>query len=196
MKNLLLVLIIAIGTIDAAAQKLSTADQKNILKLNLFALAFKNVSIQYERVVSRKVSVAGLIRVMPKSKITFKSILKSFIDDPDTEKQLENTNAGNISFTPEVRYYLGRKGAPHGFYIAGYATLANYNADVPYTYTDVGITKNIQLSGHVTTVTGGFLIGAQMKLTRSIGLDFWILGPNYGTSNGNLNGQTPLNSSE
>jgi Protein of unknown function (DUF3575) len=178
------------------AQQKDEAEQKNIVKINLFALALKNVSIQYERAVGKRVSVAGLVRLMPKGPIPFKNSIKNAVDDPDTEKQLDNTRVGNFAFTPEVRYYVGRKGALHGFYIAGFGTIANYSAELPYQYTDAGTTKTIPMSGNVTTITGGIMFGSQWKLGSRVSLDLWILGPNYGSSNGKLSGQIALSPSE
>ena len=51
-------------------------DQKNIVKINLFALALKNISVQYERAVSKKIAVAATVRFMPKGSLPFKSIIK------------------------------------------------------------------------------------------------------------------------
>lgn len=179
-----------------AQQKDESADQKNIVKINLFALALKNISVQYERAVAKRVSVAGLVRLMPKSSLPMKSSIENAVDDPDTEKQIENTRVGNFAFTPEVRYYIGKKGALHGFYIGGFGTIANYTAELPYNYTDNGISKSIAMSGHVTTFTGGIMFGSQWKLGKRVSLDWWILGPNYGSSNGKIIGQTSLTPSE
>ena len=87
----------------AMAQQKDETEQKNIVKLNLFALALKNISIQYERAIGKRVSIAGLIRLMPKGSIPFKSAIKNAVGDPDTEKQVENTRVGNFALTPEIR---------------------------------------------------------------------------------------------
>jgi len=196
MKKMILPILLLTCVSGAIAQQKDEAEQKNIVKINLFALALKNISIQYERAVGKKISIAGLIRLMPKGSIPFKSAIKNAVDDPDTEKQVENTRVGNFAFTPEVRYYVGRKGALHGFYIAGFTTIANYTAELPYQYTDAGTTKTIPMSGNVTTFTGGIMFGSQWKLGKRVNLDLWIIGPNYGTSNGKLSGQKALTPSE
>jgi len=196
MRKMIIPILLIICCNASMAQQKDETEQKNIVKINLLALGLKNISIQYERAVGKRVSVAGLVRLMPKSGIPFKSAIKSTIDDPDTEAQIENVKVGNFAFTPEVRYYVGRKGALHGFYIGGFATIANYKAELPYQYTDNGVKKSIAMSGKVNTFTGGIMFGSQWKLGKHISLDWWILGPNYGSSNGNLNGQTPLTPSE
>lgn len=196
MKKIILPILLLACCSGALAQQKDEAEQKNIVKINLFALAMKNISIQYERVVGKRVSVAGLIRLMPKSSIPFKSAIKNAVDDPDTEVQVENTRVGNFAFTPELRYYVGKKGALHGFYIAGFATIANYTAELPFQYDDLGTTKTIPMSGKVNTFTGGIMFGSQWKLGKRVNLDWWIIGPNYGSSNGSLKGQTALTPSE
>ena len=52
------------------------------------------------------------------------------------------------------------------------------------------------MSGTVKTFTVGIMFGSQLKLGKRVNLDWWILGPNYGSSNGKLSGQTTLTPSE
>jgi hypothetical protein len=170
--------------------------QKNVVKLNLPALALKNISIQYERAVAKKVTIAGTFRYMPTGSIPLKSTFKDLADDPETERQLDNLRVGNIAFMPEARFYFSRKGAFRGFYLGLYANIARYNTDIPFEYDDAGTTKTIPMSGHLTAITGGLMIGSQFKLGGPVYLDLWILGPGYGTSNGTLTGKQTMNASE
>lgn len=172
------------------------APLKNMVKLNLPALALKNISIQYERAVARKVTVAGTFRYMPTGSIPLKSVFIDLADDPDTERQLNNLKVGNIAFMPEVRYYFSKKGAFRGFYLGLFANIARYNADLLFEYDDASVTKTIPLSGNITSITGGLMIGAQFKLGGRVYLDWWILGPNYGSSNGSLSGKKSMSPSE
>lgn len=170
------------------------APAKNVVKINLFAIALKNISIQYERAVGRKVTVAGTFRYMPKGSIPFKNtIINLASTDPDTERQLNDLRIGNIAFMPEVRYYFSKKGAFRGFYLGLFANIASYSATVPIDYDNGPITETINMSGKITGITGGLMIGAQFKLGNKIYLDWWILGPNYGSSNGKLTGQKNMN---
>ncbi len=171
------------------------ADTKNILKVNLPALAFKNISLQYERAVGKRTSLAATVRYMPQGKLPFKSTISNWSDDAELDRQLSNTEVGNIAIMPEFRFYLGKKGALRGFYIGPFASFARYNADLLYEYDD-GVTKTIPLSGNVNTITGGLMFGAQWKLSKAISLDWWILGPNYGSSKGDLSGKQTLSPSE
>lgn len=180
----------------ASAQEEEQADGKNIVKLNLPALAFKNISVQYERAIAPKFTAALTARFMPKGKLPFKSTISKYGDDAELDRQLANTEVGNFAFMPEIRWYVGKKGAFRGFYLGAFANLARFDASLRYEFEDGGVTKYIPLSGDVNTITGGLMIGAQWKLSRSVYLDWWILGPNYGRSNGDLAGKYTLTQSE
>jgi len=203
MKKICLLLFATVLATNLSAQKLTgnemkkqTVTGKNIIKINLPALALKNISIQYERAIAKKVTIAGTFRFMPKGSIPLKSTFINLADDPETERQINNLNVGNIAFMPELRYYFSKKGAFRGFYLGLFANIARYNADLLYEYDDAGTTKSIPMSGGITGITGGLMIGAQFKLSKKIFLDWWILGPNYGSSNGTLSGQQKMDASE
>lgn len=200
-KNMYSLLILTLCSLNVIAQqekdKETVAPAKNIVKLNLFALGLKNISIQYERAVARKVTVAGTFRVMPKGSIPLKSTFINLADDPDTERQINNLQIDNVAFMPEVRYYVGKKGAFNGFYLGLFANIASYNTNVAIEFDGAGgFTEMIPMSGKITGITGGIMLGAQFKLSKKIYLDWWILGPHYGSSNGTLTGQKVLNAIE
>jgi Protein of unknown function (DUF3575) len=190
-KDLWMLLLLLLTTASLLAQDDAGEDKpaKNVVKLNLFALPLKNISIQYERAVARKVTVAGTFRFMPKGTIPFKSTFESLTDDPETERQMNDLRIGNFAVMPEVRYYLGKQGAFRGFYLGLYANIASYSVNVPIDYDNNGTTETIPMSGKLTGITGGLMIGAQFKLSKLVYLDWWILGPGYGSSNGKLSGQ-------
>ena len=192
-KTLLLFAVVTLLVCAVNAQsKKDTLNSKNIVKINLSSLALNNYSFQYERKIGSRVSLALGFRYMPESAIPFKSKIIDFVDDADTEKQLNNFKTGNYAITPELRWYISRKGAPRGFYIAPYARYAKYTASVPFEFeVPTGTTPKkmtIDLAGDVTALTGGVLLGSQWRLSKLVYLDLWLLGPNYGTSNGNIDG--------
>ncbi|MBK8609520.1 MAG: DUF3575 domain-containing protein [Chitinophagaceae bacterium] len=189
-------LLSALCTTNLYAQEKETANTKNVVKLNLFALGLKNVTLQYERAVAKKVTVAGTLRFMPKGSIPLKKTFINYADDPDVEKQINNLSVGNFAFMPEVRYYFGKRGAFHGFYLGLFANMASYSATVPLEYDNGGTKETIPMTGKLTGITGGLMIGAQFKLSNKIYLDWWILGPNYGSSSGSLSGQKVMDVDE
>lgn len=197
-KLALLFFLLTCSTAALMAQDEETdpAPAKNMVKLNLPALALKNITLQYERAVAKKVTVAGTFRLMPKGSIPLKSTFIKLADDPDTERQINNLEVGNIAFMPEVRYYFSKKGAFRGFYLGLFANIASYSATVPIEFDNNGTTESIPMSGKLTGITGGLMIGAQFKLSNRIYLDWWILGPNYGSSKGSLSGQKNMDAQE
>ncbi|HPI55163.1 MAG TPA: hypothetical protein PLU10_10750, partial [Chitinophagaceae bacterium] len=64
-------LMLMVASLASSAQRRERAEydpmaKPNIVKLNLTSLAFKNISLQYERVLGKKISVACGVRYMPK----------------------------------------------------------------------------------------------------------------------------------
>ncbi len=169
---------------------------KNLVKINLPALALRNVSVQYERAIGRKITIATTVRFMPEGNIPLKSAIIDIADDPEIERQLNNISVSNKAIMPEVRFYLGRKGAFRGFYLGPFVSIAQYKATLPFEYDDAGTTKTIPLSGSVNTFTGGLMIGTHIKLSKLVYLDLWFLGPNYGISKGDVTGQQKLTTDE
>lgn len=199
-KNLLFLLTCLLfcsaGSVNAQ-ETATTQDGKNLVKWNVAALALKNYSFQYERAITKKISVAVGVRLAPKSSVPFSSGLEKLIDDEDTWKSIKDFKTGNFAITPEIRFYMGQ-GVFRGFYVAPFVRYAKYNAAVPFNF-EVEVTngtntvtreEQINLSGDVTALTGGLLFGAQWKLSKLVYLDWWILGPNYGTSNGSISGKS------
>lgn len=199
-KNLYFLLVSVVIPYAVMAQKVEKAEEpafkKNIIKLNLFALGLKNFTVQYERAVSKKISVAATFRFMPKGGIPLKSTFIKMADDSDTERQINNLEVGNFAFMPEVRFYLGKKGALRGFYLGLFGNIASYTATVPIQYEDNAITKSIPMSGKLTGITGGLMIGKQFRMSNKIYIDWWLFGPNYGTSKGTLSGQKTMDAAE
>ncbi|WP_316839743.1 DUF3575 domain-containing protein [Pedobacter gandavensis] len=182
-----------------ASQEDESGDAKNLVKWNVAALALKTYSFQYERAVGKKISVSLGFRMMPKSSVPFSSTFKSLIDDDQTWESIKDFKTGNFAITPEFRYYVGQS-VFRGFYVAPFVRYARYTVDVPYNYeaTINGTTMKdkIEMDGNISTLTTGLLLGAQWKLSKAIYLDWWILGPNYGTASGNISGKKNLSNEE
>ena len=166
--------------------------QLNFIKTNLTGIVFKNYSLQYERVLTRKFSIAVSFRTMPSTTIPFKNKIISLIDanDPDTKETIEKLRLSNIAITPEVRLYLSKKGFGRGFYIAPFYRYAKFKTNnLIFTYEDnLNVKSTINLSGDLTSNTGGLLFGVQKFLGKHICLDFWLFGPHYGSGVGNFTG--------
>ncbi|HOZ85129.1 MAG TPA: DUF3575 domain-containing protein [Niabella sp.] len=194
MKLLLFPLIAILLCLQTLAQQTPSIfeNKRNIVKVNLTSPIIKNYGVQYERVINKVVSVAISGRVMPTTTIPFKNYIQKrlIIEDDDLlSDAFDQAKFSNFAITPEVRFYLGKKGYGRGFYIAPYYRYSKYDAhEFKYTNLHDGEETIIDLKGSMSSHTGGFLLGAQWMLTNVVGLDWWILGPNIGGGKGNASG--------
>lgn len=185
LKKINLLLFLLIITVNVSAQikdSAGTSLRNNIIKINLSALLFKNISVQYERKITRKTSLALNVHYIPFGKAPFKSAIEKAIDDPSVK--IDQFQLGNFGITPEYRFYVGKQGALHGFYIGPFASYNEYKTDFPVNYSND--TRTGIFTGKLKAYTFGLQLGAQWKLSKSIYLDWWILGPNYGSAKGDL----------
>lgn len=203
-KNLLTLLLFICFAIAANAQSIDTvakkADGKNLFKVNLTALPLKTYSVVYERAISKKTALGLGFRYYPEDGIPFQSNVEELLDDEDLNKQLREFKTSNYAITPEIKFYFG-KSVFRGFYIAPFARYAVYNASLPFEFeVDNGsggsTTEEIPMAGEIKTITGGLLFGAQWKLSRALYLDWFILGPQYGSAKGNIVGTKTLSTEE
>lgn len=186
--------------IRQAKESDETFSEVNLVKINVAALFGKNFSVQYERAVAKKTSVSLGLRLMPKSGLPLKSFIKDLIDDDEAWEHFETIKVGNFALTPEVRFYMGKR-VFRGFYVAPFARYASYNAEMPFDFEYerplTGTTEDsMPLDGKISSLTGGVMFGAQWRLSKLVYLDWWILGPHYGTSTGDITGHKSLSSEE
>lgn len=169
--------------LPATAQQTDSAGtRKNQLKINLSALIFTNISLQYERQVGRKTTVALGINMRPFNTLPYKTLLKKAVNEEAVN--LDKLKLGAWGITPEFRFYTGRKGAMRGFYIGPFMSYHQYKSDLPIKYDND--TKDGVFSGTLKSYTFGLQLGAQWKLGKNVHLDWWIIGPNYGSARGDL----------
>lgn len=179
-------------TANAQKEKDAEPQKNNIIKINLPALAFKNISLQYERKVGKKTSVAVNVHTIPFGKLPFQNLFKDISNNSSV--QYDKFKLGSFGIVPEFRFYVGKKGALRGFYIGPFASYNNYKMNMPINYSNN--TKTGIFEGKLNAITGGLQLGAQFKLGKNMILDWWILGPNYGSANGTLSFSGALTPSE
>lgn len=175
--------------------KLNTVKQQiphNLIKINLPPLLLKSYSLQYERILNRKFSLSVQYRMMPETGLPFKSSILKLVDnqDPDTKKIIDEFKMSNYAITPEVRFYLSRKGFGRGFYIAPfyrYASFTSNNLNVFFT-DENNAEQSIKMSGKLTANTFGLALGVQSALGKHVVLDMGLIGPHYGSAKGEFNG--------
>jgi hypothetical protein len=172
----------------------ATSFQNNIIKLNVTALFVKNFTVQYERIIKKYLSAAIAVRFMPNGSLPYKNfIYNQFGDnDPQVQQTIDNIKINNFAITPEVRFYVGKKGFGQGFYIAPAYRYAKFNvSNIEYTYTDNNDDdQSILMSGKLSSNYGGFVLGAQWLFGKHITLDWWIFGPLFGVQNSTFSGSS------
>ncbi len=171
-------------TANAQKEKETVAviEKKNVFKINLSALAFKNISLQYETKIGRKSSIALNIHTIPFGDLPFQSIFDNIVNNVDV--QYDKIKLGSFGVVPELRFYVGKKAGLRGFYIGPFVNYSNYKVNLPIQYNNS--TKTEIFNGNLKAITGGFQLGTQFRLGKNMVLDWWIIGPNYGSENGNL----------
>jgi hypothetical protein len=192
LRTVVLSALLTAGTSVFAQEKMAesiTPLGKTIIKVNLTSLVFKNASLQIERVTSPKTSFALGVSYMPETGLPFASSLsEQFGDNADAQRAIETTRLRSFTITPEYRFYLSGH-APTGFYIAPFARYQNLYFQQEYSFTaSSGKVHNPVIGGTINNIGGGILLGTQFKLGSKVTLDWWIAGPIYGTSSGNLSG--------
>jgi hypothetical protein len=167
--------------------------KKNNVKISLTSLVFNNFQLQYERSLTKRIGVVIGYSFIPKGDVPFKSQINDLTsNNADTQGIFENAELGYRAFTPEFRFYLG-KGYGKGFYIAPFYRNLRYDiSKVNFEFSSdlVAGRENLEMGGELTANTFGLQFGAQFNLGKHIILDWWIVGPHYGTSKGDFAGIT------
>ncbi|MCU0367184.1 MAG: DUF3575 domain-containing protein [Bacteroidales bacterium] len=151
---------------------------KNMIKANLSSLFLKTYSMQYERVLSRTVTMAAT--------------------EPEEIELIENVLITNLTITPEIRFYTGKKRYGSGFYTSLFYRYGQHsftNALIDYEGED-GEEGTLDCFGDATSHSGGIMIGAQWSLGKHVCLDWWIVGAHFGISSGNFEALSSLPLSE
>ena len=187
MKKLSIGLALAVS-LCAQAQQI-TDTKRNLVKMNVTGLLFKNFQFAYERTFTKMFGLQVSYGFIPAGEIPF---IKQFIKDDE----VSNIKLGGSNFTIEPRIYLG-KGYGHGFYLAPYYRYSHYNVDnFVYDYTpDNSSSSNnipVQFTGKTNANSAGLMIGAQWLLgkTDKWVLDVWFIGAHYGGATGTIDGRS------
>ena len=185
---------ICLGYITQAQMNPKQQGQKSYVKVNLLGLPIRNIGMQYEKTLSKRVSFALGYRFMPKGPIPFKATLIEMSDkSADAQTAFNSIKFSNYAITPEIRIYAGKKGYGRGFYVAPFMRYGVFNASgVEVDYSAGTITGKILMDGNIKATTAGIMIGAQWALGKRICLDWFILGPHYGSAKGVLSGTSTI----
>ena len=186
--------------IDSTLTVMPESHKMNMIKINLLALPLKTFTLQYERVIKKYLSVALSVRYMPNGSVPYKNWIYNRFgdDDPESKETIDNMRISNYAITPEVRFYVGKKGYGSGFYISPSFRYAHFNLDnIEYSYVDDTDEESyINMSGKMNAYYGGFLLGTQWLLGEHLSLDWWIFAPFIGGEKTSLSGTTSVPLSE
>lgn len=166
----------------------------NFIKLNLTSLCLGNISLQYERALSRHFSAALGYRWMPKGRLpmrnTVLNLLEKYADLSDQKDNVRNilhsATLGAHVITPELRFYTGQNNK--GFYLGLFGRIENYSAHIPSINFEIdkepmSATMDIRYNA----IGIGLQLGVQFRLPRNFYLDWWISGPYITHSDLHLN---------
>jgi len=98
------------STCESDSLKLAYQSKKNLIKLSLTSFAFNNIQFQYERILKPKTSIALSYGTIPQSGIPLQVSVERFVNDEATFDKLSELVVSYYSITPEIRFYLGKKG--------------------------------------------------------------------------------------
>lgn len=167
------------------------ADKKrNLVKMNLTGVVFRNFQFAYERTISKRFGVQVSYGFIPTGQVP---LVDQYIKDDD----INDIKMGGNNFTLEPRIYLGR-GYGHGFYLAPYYRYSHFNIDnLTYNYRSEdpatpGQKIPIAFSGKTNSNSVGLMIGAQWLLGKKDNwvLDVWFIGGHYGGATGTITGKS------
>jgi hypothetical protein len=157
--------------------------KKNLFKFNLSGLAVNNYTLQYERVLGAHSSLALTLSSSPNVALPFKgTLMNDFGGNSDAKRAIETTLFTKTNVTLEYRFYTGHE-APRGFYIAPFVRYMNMKLSQDYTFTPSDEILHVaHLNGQFDGFGAGVLFGYQWLLGSHWAIDWWIVGPFYGTS--------------
>ena len=182
----LLLLIVAYG-VQAQQPNSQPASQplkKNLIKFNLSGLILQQYTLQYEYVVNPHQSVALTLGIAPNTPLPFKqTLVNDFGGNADAQRAIETTVFTKYTATLEYRFYTGGGHAPKGFYIAPFFRYMHMSLSEDYTFTPSDEKLHTaHMDSKFGAMGAGFLIGYQFLIGQHWGIDWWILGPFYGTN--------------
>lgn len=195
MKKGMIVFFSCISYFANAQETAGYSESKNMVKWNVLGLTSSTISLQYERLIASKTSLAATINMMPKRSIPFFKTVEDIVKDKGAIDILKDVKMNAFSFTPEVRFYVGKEGM-QGFYIAPFLRYDRFAVDIPVDYIYNDQIEYVTINGNVDGFSGGLAFGAQWRLASQWYVDVTFVGASYGFASGELNGKRTLNAEE
>lgn len=181
-------------------------ERQKVLKVNLSAAVMGTATVQYERILGKRFSLALGVGYRPKSLFPYAKDLEKYVDFADGKidyisfdnvKKAES-KIGMYHITPEIRFYFGRKEAPIGTYLSVFGKYNDFRGDVPVfvdtDYKGVPLRLELPVDTKIQTTSVGLMLGHQFRLGNRFTFDCYIIGAHFGRvsvhgeSNQNLEG--------
>jgi hypothetical protein len=182
-----LVLVFGLNTMSQTVtpptpQAVNTLFGKNLIKFNVTGVIVQDYTLQYERVLSKGQSIALTVGISPNVPLPFKStLLSDFGGNSDAKRAILTTVYKKYNITLEYRFYFNGN-APKGLYFAPFLRYMDMSQSQYYTFTPSdGKLHTAHMTSQFSGFGAGFLIGDQFLIGQHWAIDWWIVGPFYGT---------------
>ena len=146
----------------------------NALKINSMALAFKNISLQYERRISDHWSV------LMQGGYKWGGKIPKVVGLGEVVLTSESGGLQGVSFSPEARYYFNfcGCGSSHaGFYAGLYTRFSNYHGDLTFNFWDGSQYIDVGGAGSMRELGAGIQLGYQFVFKGRFLVDLMFAGP-------------------
>lgn len=154
----------------------------NAVKLNpLGIIAYRNIPLYYERAIIGPVAISAGFGYKIPTKVggAYGSAIENVMNNLGGEADFGKIKG--FSVTPELKFYVGEKGAPNGFYIAPYFRYSKYTLNMSASGTNPtdSVFYQADVALAYTNIGGGIQLGAQWILGDHFALDWFFFGPGY-----------------
>lgn len=167
-------LCLLLTTPAAAAQSSEKLLYPNALKINSMALAFKNISLQYERRISDHWSV------LMQGGYKWGGKIPKVLGLGEVVLTSESGGFRGISLSPEARYYFNfcDCGSRHtGFYAGVYTRYSKFEGDLTFNYWDGSQYIDVGGAGSIRELGMGLQLGYQFVFKGRFLVDLMFAGP-------------------
>jgi hypothetical protein len=171
-----LTLIALIPVIGFTQAKWDSNQRKNVIKFNPTPMLIwgdqRNITISYERLIKRNMSVALQVGYLLFPKLTGDTIAKII--------SLTTSQKYGVNIAADYRYYpmaRNRRSAPDGLYIGGYLSYYGFNFKNNFEFVKNDIIQNGAFEGKLRIGNLGFELGYQFLFWKRVSLDLLLFGP-------------------
>jgi hypothetical protein len=154
--------------------------KKNVLKIDPGKLILGGINLSYERILSRNTSINFRAKFHPLGFVE-RTIDGFSVNGNDFTFKLTNRpQFYHIGFDTEYRFYINKKNAARGFYIAPYLHYLNYTGKFESNYTSKVSDLPVNIDGNLKTTMNiwgiGTQAGIQWRINKRISIDWGVAG--------------------